>query len=302
MIGFEPERGVVLVPPPGTGRGSWAGAPGAYRDGRDLYVTYRLRRPPPFRGFEMRIAAVRGGRVEVVRAIHKEDLAAESIERSALVRVDGRWRLYLSYVDAGDRRWRIAMIDAANIDDLDARDATVVLHPDALGLSAVKDPWLRQVDGLWHMFVSCGRSADASNLHASGDALSTGIVRSESGLATSEDGLHWRWQGVVFEPSEAGWDRSTARLTSAVRDGDGWSAYYDGSGTTDENYEERCGIARSRDLRTWSRLSVAGPAVGTARGARGVRYVEVTDAGDIFFEHTRADGAHELRALVASAD
>jgi hypothetical protein len=302
MIGFDPDRGAVLVPPPGAGRGTWAGAPGAYRDGRDLFVTYRLRRPPPLRGFEMRIAGVRDGRVEVVRAIRKEDLVAESIERSALVRVDGRWRLYVSYVDAGDRRWRIAMIAATSIDALDARDATTVLHPDAIGMSAVKDPWLRRVDGLWQMFVSCGRSADVPNLHASGDALSTGLVRSESGLATSDDGVSWRWQGVLFAPSAAGWDRSTARLTSAVRDGDGWSAYYDGSGSLDENYEERCGIARSHDLRTWSRLSVDGPAVGTARGAGGVRYVEVTDAGDIFFEHTRADGAHELRALVASPD
>jgi hypothetical protein len=26
-----------------------------------------------------------------------------------------------------------------------------------------------------------------------------------------------------------------------------------------------------------------------------VRYVEITDAGDVFYEYTRADGSHDLR-------
>jgi hypothetical protein len=101
----------------------------------------------------------------------------------------------------------------------------------------------------------------------------------------------------VFGPSRSGWDRATARLTTAVRDGGGWRAYYDGSGSLEENYEERCGVARSVDLRTWERVSARGPAVGTAVGAGGVRYLDVTDAGDVAYEYTRHDGSHELRAL-----
>jgi hypothetical protein len=80
-----------------------------------------------------------------------------------------------------------------------------------------------------------------------------------------------------------------------VRDGDGWLGLYDGSASIAQNYEERCGLARSSDLRHWERVSVDGPAIGTARGPGGVRYVEITDAGDVFYEYTRPDGAHELR-------
>ena len=134
-------------------------------------------------------------------------------------------------------------------------------------------------------------------LYGSGDALSTGLVRSETGLATSADGRVWIWEGVVLAPSPDGWDRFTARLTTAVRDGNGWAGLYDGSASLAENYEERCGLARSRDLRAWERVSTDGPSIGTRRGAGGVRYVDVTEAGDVFYEYTRPDGAHELRHL-----
>ena len=43
-------------------------------------------------------------------------------------------------------------------------------------------------------------------------------------------------------------------------------------------------------------MSLDGPAIGTASGPGGVRYVEITEAGDVFYEYTRPDGAHELRA------
>jgi hypothetical protein len=295
-VPFDPARGSVLGSAPGDGPGSWAGAPGAAQHGGELFVSYRLRLPRPERGYETRIAAVRGGRAETIWSVHKDAFDAASIERSALVRIGDKWRLYISYVDRTERTWRIAMLEAASIERFDASTRRVVLHPDGAGVAAVKDPWLRIVDGRWHMFVSCGPRA-ARDLHAEGDALSSGVIRSETGLATSTDGVRWRWEGVVFAPSRDGWDRFTARLSTAVRDGDGWLGLYDGSASLTENYEERCGIARSRDLRTWERLSTAGPTIGSARGPGGVRYVDVTESGDVFYEYTRPDGAHELRYL-----
>jgi hypothetical protein len=246
----------------------------------------------------MRIAVVRAGRAQTLWSLTKDALGAESIERSALMRADDRWRLYVSYVDLSERTWRIALIEAASIDALDARQRRVVLDPDRCGVAAVKDPWLRVVDGRWHMFVSCGPRA-AADLHREGDALSSGVVRSETGLATSADGVDWRWEGVVFAPSAAGWDRFTARLTTAVPDGKAWTGLYDGSASLAENYEERCGLASSDDLRAWTRASLGGPSIGTARGPGGVRYVDVTQAGDVLYEFTRPDGAHELRAILA---
>src|SRR5438309_2211577 len=133
----------------------------------------------------------------------------------------------------------------------------------------------------------------ARRLHASGDALSTGAVKSETGLATSADGIRWSWEGKVLAASTQGWDRFTARLTTAVRSDGGWLGLYDGSADVSENYEERCGLATSTDLRRWLRIGDR-PGVGAAGGPGTVRYVEsVVHRGRtlFFFERTRADGA-----------
>jgi len=296
---FDPARGRLFVAPPDEGPGSWAGAPGAYRDGDELLITYRLRRPQPTRGYELRIGAVRGDRLVDVARLTKAQLRAESIERAALARIADKWSLFFGYVAAEDRKWRVGVIEARSVAAFDARDVRTVLHPDAIGMAAVKDPWLRRVGDRWWMFVSCGRAVRDTAFHSSGDALSTGAVRSETGLATSADGVAWDWAGIVLGASDRGWDRSTSRLTAAMRDGSGWVGYYDGAASLAENYEERCGIARSADLRTWERESVDGPAIGTASGPGGVRYVSATDRGDFFWEHTCADGSHELRGIVA---
>ncbi|MGH2491233.1 MAG: hypothetical protein ACRDF9_06955 [Candidatus Limnocylindria bacterium] len=298
MTLFDPERGRPIVAPPCAGPGCWAGAPGAYSEGRDTYLVYRMRRPQPGRGYELRIAASHDGlRYETVWSAGKERFGAESIERCALARIGEGWRLYPSFVRRSDRRWCIGLIEARTVDTLDTGKMVVVLDPLDFGVAAVKDPWLRRDRGRWLMFVSYGTlpmSLDAG-LHATGDALSTGRTLSASGVATSVDGRHWTWEGPTLWPSASGWDAYTARLTTAVRDGDGWLGLYDGSASLAENYEERCGLARSTDLRKWERISVEGPAIGTARGPGGVRYVDVTAGGDVFYEYTRPDGAHELR-------
>ena len=137
---------------------------------------------------------------------------------------------------------------------------------------------------------------DERKLHGSGDALSTGAVKSETGLATSADGVRWKWEGRVFAAAAKGWDKATTRLTTAFRGDDGWVGLYDGAADISENYEERCGMARSTDLRTWERMG-SEPAIGAAGGAGTVRYVESVVFGErllFFFERTRADGAHEL--------
>lgn len=261
-------------------------------------MAYRMRKPAPIRGYELRICSV-AERVDDLWRASKDDLQGESIERAALMRAGDRWRLYIGYVDVADQRWQIGLLESGSIDGFDPRDVRTVLHPDDVGMSAVKDPWFRHAGDEWLMFVSCGRAVSDPVFHKTGDALSTGAVRSETGLATSHDGLSWKWEGIVLAPSNAGWDRSTARLTAAERADGGWLGYYDGAASLAENYEERCGIARSSDLRAWERVSRGGPEVGTRTGPGGVRYVDITEQGDIFWEHTLSDGSHELRGIVA---
>jgi hypothetical protein len=296
---FDPSNARILVAPPGAGRGHWAGAPGAFADGDSLYVVYRLRWPRPRRGGELRIARAdaRGERLTTIWRATREDLGSQSIERSAIVKERGRWRLYVSHAADIDGRWRIEVIEASSPDAFDPRARRLALGPDMAGATAVKDPWLRRDGDEWSMFISYGeRAPDDARLHQSGDALSTGAVKSETGLATSSDGLRWTWRGRIFGAAKSGWDRATTRLTAAVQGRDGWLGFYDGAASIEENYEERCGLARSADLRHWDRLGNA-PAVGSAGGPGTVRYVEsvaIDGAVRFFFERTRADGAHEL--------
>jgi len=295
---FAPREAVVVEQPPGPGAGYWAGAPGAFSDGDTLYLVYRMRWPRPRRGGELRIARGDGERFETIWRATREDFGSQSIERCAILRAGRTWRLYVSYVGGVDDRWRIDVIEAGTPDSFDPAARRLALDADMARAVAVKDPWIRRVDDRWWMFVSYGDRPrrDERRLHESGDALSTGAVKSETGLATSVDGLRWKWEGRVFAPSAKGWDKATARLTTAFRSGDGWLGLYDGASDISENYEERCGMARSGDLRTWERIG-SWPAIGAAGGPGTVRYVESVVFGErllFFFERTRADGAHEL--------
>jgi hypothetical protein len=295
---FASDSAVVVAAPPGSGAGHWAGAPGAFSDGGAVYLTYRLRWPRPRRGGELRIARGDGERFQTIWTATREDFGSQSIERCAILRDGRRWRLYVSYVDGVDDRWRIDVIEAGTPDSFDPAARRRALDADMAKAIAVKDPWIRRVGDRWWMFVSYGdrRGPDEQRLHGSGDALSTGAVKSETGLATSADGMRWKWEGKVLAAAAKGWDKATARLTTAFRRGDGWVGLYDGASDISENYEERCGMARSADLRTWERMGLA-PVVGAAGGPGTVRYVEGVVFRErllFFFERTRADGAHEL--------
>jgi hypothetical protein len=295
---FVSESAAVVQGPPGSGTGHWAGAPGAFADGDDVYLVYRLRWPRPRRGGELVIARGDGERFQTVWRATREDFASPSIERCAILREDRTWRLYVSYVDGVDGRWRIDVIEAGRPEAFDPAARRPALNADMASAMAVKDPWIRRIDDRWWMFVSYGERPGASDrrLHASGDALSTGAVKSETGLAMSADGLRWKWEGKILAAATTGWDKATARLTTAFRSGDEWIGLYDGASDISENYEERCGMARSVDLRAWERVG-SGPAIGAAGGPGTVRYVESVVFADrllFFFERTRADGAHEL--------
>ena len=300
---FNAGTASTVEEPPGSGPGHWAGAPGAFSDG-DVYLVYRVRWPRPRRGGELRIARGDGAHFNTIWRATREDFGSPSIERCAILRAGRIWRLYVSYVDGVDGRWRIDVIEAPSPDSFDPAARRLALDADIANAIAVKDPWLRRVGDRWWMFVSYGErpSGDERKLHGSGDALSTGAVKSETGLATSADGLRWTWEGRVFAASTKGWDKATARLTTAFPSGDGWTGIYDGASDIGENYEERCGVARSADLRTWERVG-SGPTIGAAGGPGTVRYVEsvvVRDSVRFFFERTRADGAHELCTSVTA--
>jgi hypothetical protein len=305
---FDPHAGTVVLSPPGEGPGWWVGAPSAAWDGSRFYLAVRTRRPQPERGARFQILAGDDGeRFAAVWSVRKEELGTSSIERGALIQADAEtWRLYLSYVDPADGRWRIDLLEANAPERLDPAARRPILTAADIGGEGVKDPWLCRVGETWHMIVSFAPTpagVDAAAMHRTNDVYNTGTTKSLSGLATSDDGIDWAWHGPILEPSADGWDAYAARLNSVYRADGRFVGLYDGSRSVAENYEERCGVAVSDDLRTWRKLSPDGPAVGNAGGPGTVRYAEAIQGPGwlrFYYEYTRPDGAHELRTSLAA--
>ena len=330
-------QGTVIREPMGNSAGYWVGCPGAFYDDseRAWYLTYRIRRPrgvQPDRGGEVRIARSTDLKQwDDVLTIRKDQYQSASIERSAIHRGrDGLWRYFTSYVDPADGRWCTALMKAAKVEQLNPAQREVIFTAAPLGLEGVKDPWILEVDGVYHLFLSIALPTPRTNAgsHGTLDIFNTGECVSATGLATSRDLDKWEWQGVVLKPDATGWDKYCRRInsiipvgddvrslqsnsgahqslpTSAATGGTRWLAFYDGSASEAENYEERCALAASENLRDWRSVSPAGPFVTSPFASGSARYFDAKFANGqshLFYEFARQDGAHDMRMVVLDA-
>ena len=207
-----------------------------------------------------------GEQLEPVAELGKDRFGAESLERPALLRVGGGWRLYLSCATPGSKHWWICALDAPSLDRLvDAEPRTVFAGDAATG---VKDPVIHRRDDGWHAWVCC------HPLETPGEE-----DRMTTAYATSADGLAWTWQGTVLAGRPGTWDARGARVTAALADG---RMAYDGRATKEENFSERTGLAEARDA-----------------PVSDARYLDVLPlpggAHRLYYEAPLPDGSHELR-------
>jgi hypothetical protein len=287
MLLPRPDQGVVAAEPPGTGPGYWSGAPCAVADDGEIFLAYRLRRPiGQGRGYAVAVArSVDGERFDTLLTIGKEDMAAESLERPALVRTpEGRWRLYLSCATTGTKHWRVEMTEAAHPAEFDPRDRETVLPGDAK--TGVKDPVIVHHRGQWHLWASC---------HPLDDPRQTDQMTTE--YATSADGLAWTWHGTALNGTPGQWDSRGTRVTAVHFDGDTVTAYYDGRASAAENYEERTGIATGTEPTALTPISNEPLAASPYRGG-GLRYLDIVPLPGgrhrLYYEMTTPDGSHVL--------
>jgi hypothetical protein len=283
-----PERSVVAIEPPGSELGTWAGAPSAVRDGDQIALAYRLRRPiGRGRGYAVVIArSADGVEFETIQVITKDEMGTESLERPTLVRTAaGDWRLYMSCATWGTKHWRVEMLEASASDAFDARQSTVVLPGDAV--TAVKDPVIVRRSGVWHLWASVHPLADDANT----DRMATDY-------ATSADGVDWTWHGHALTPRPGEWDSRGVRVSAVRFTPAGIVAYYDGRASAAENYEERTGVAVGDSPDALTAIGSV-PFGAPPDGRGGLRYVSIVDLGNgrerWYYEVTRPDGRHELR-------
>ena len=304
----------VVREPVGLGQGYWAGAPGVFyaRNEGAFYLTYRIRRPrgvAPDRGGEARIARSTDLKHFVdIWSVTKDQYDSASIERSAIRQGrDGIWRYFTSFVDPVDGRWCVSVLKESDPSRLNPSAARRLFTAGPLGLEGVKDPWILDEAGVYYMFLSVAtpnpRTREES--HATLDIFNTGDCVSATGLARSHDLDSWEWLGVVFAPHSSGWDAYCRRINSIVQHEGKYIAFYDGSASHLENYEEKTGLAVSSDLRSWDSQSTAGPALTTPHASGSLRYLDAVATDDgiwAFYESARADGAHDLRVAWMDLD
>lgn len=291
---FDPREGETVLTADAAGAGHWVGAPSVVYDSASerVLMTYRRRRPrdgsPNERGYQGGVAqSLDGGRTfRPVWKVTKQQARTSSLERFCLRRGPaGDWLLYISLEDPpSSGRWRIDVLRASRPEGFDLATAQAVLAPAALGVDAVKDPYVICHGTQMLMYLS-------TFLTPEGPAPTS--------LATSQDGLRYAWRGEALAVGTSGsWDAYQARLGSVVAFGDGFVGYYDGAATPAHDTEERCGIACSVDLLSWRRVSVAAPALISSHATGSLRYVDVVEIAGAwwaYYEYTRADGSHELR-------
>lgn len=290
--------GTVVVPPPDGRPGTWAGAPSAvYRDGV-FHLAYRLRRPVgEGRGYANVVArSTDGVSFGIVAIVDKERFAAESLERPALVVTpEGRWRLYVSCATPDTKHWWVELLEADTPEGLATAPSTTVLPGDAT--HAVKDPVVQSHGGRWHLWAS---------VHPLDDPDATDRMTTEH--YTSPGGVAWTWAGTALRAEPGRWDSRGVRISSVVDLGDRLVATYDGRASAEENWEERTGVAVDGEAFGTFRIVGDGPAASAPEPARtgaGLRYLDVVPLPGggyrLYYEVTRADGAHELRTEAVAA-
>lgn len=305
--------GNVIREPVGAGSGYWVGCPGVFYEPVEKahYLTYRIRRPrgvPPERGGEVGILRSTDLKhFEDVWKMTKDQINSASIERSALYRgADGQWRYYTSFVDPADGRWCVSFIKAGGVGKLKVTDMKRLFSAGDLKLEGVKDPWVFRVGHTYHMLLSVAvpTQTTSAGSHSTLDIYNTGECLSATGLATSLDLDSWDWQGVVFTPEPGAWDCYCRRINSILPLNGWYYAFYDGSASHQENYEEKCGLAISTDLLNWRALTPEGPLWTSPYASGSIRYLDAQSIEGkvrIFYEFSRPDGSHDMRWVQCDA-
>ncbi|HEY0003103.1 MAG TPA: hypothetical protein VGB74_21820 [Actinoplanes sp.] len=282
----------VVIEPPGDEPGSWSGAPSSIVADGHVYLAYRLRLPiGEGRGIANVVArSADGVTFTQIAEVNKDQFGAESLERPALVRTpEGRWRLYVSAATPGTKHWRVELLEAGTPEGLATAVPRIVLAGDET--VGVKDPVVHHDEHGWHLWAS------VHPLERWDDA-----DRMTTEYATSADGVHWTWRGTALAPRPGEWDARGVRVTSVQVEGDEITVAYDGRATARENWEERTGVARGTrqpDGSFGALVAEDREPLGSPHPPNGLRYLSLVTMPDgrrrMYYEATRADGAHDLR-------
>ncbi|MDP6513079.1 MAG: hypothetical protein QF878_07835 [SAR202 cluster bacterium] len=305
---FDPEEGTTVVEPPGEGTGYWVGGCSAIFDPSDgmFYLYYRTRKPiSEGRGGFCSVAQSSDGvKFETVWSATKEQFDSESIESASLLKsVEGKFRLYISYVNQENRKWDIALLEGDSPSEFDPSNRRLVIGAGDVQDEGVKDPYVAIVGGTYYMFVHYApmsrqpNNASQRQLHGTGNIFATEYGIGSAGIATSVDGVEFQWQGEALPPGDS-WDSKLTRVDTMAYVPPVYTVLYSGRSNIKETYEDRTGIAVSFDMKTFQKMTPDAPALASGHATGSLRYSDVVALDDeyvFYYEYARADGSHEIR-------
>ena len=111
-------------------------------------------------------------------------------------------------------------------------------------------------------------------MHSTADAYNTGLIVRRPGWRPATTVCTGNGRAPVLTPRNHGWDRYCSRISCLWYEPPVWLALYDGSADVSENYEERCGLAYSFDLRHFHRATPVVPLLLSPHGQAALRYVD----------------------------
>jgi hypothetical protein len=283
---LDTARAEVVASAPAAGPGNWAGAPSAVVVNGVVWLAYRVRRPlASGRGVAVVVArSLDGVRFTTVATVRREQFGADSLERPALVRADGGWRLFLSCATPGSKHWWVGMLEAATAAELPQGRYRVCLPGDEQRL-AVKDPVVERLAQGWRMWVCCHPLTEPGQE----DRMFTSV-------ADSDDGVTFSLGDTVLLPRPGEWDARGTRVT-AVLGSAPLTVLYDGRATAQANWCEQTGVATTNGPAT-TLVAGSGPPMSSPHSDGALRYASVVTlpSGErrAYVEAARPDGAHDL--------
>lgn len=280
---FEPEEGEVVASPEGKGKGFWAGAASSLFDPQSskFYLSYRLRSPQE-RGYRCVIGESDDGtRFKSIWEIKKEELNANSIEGTSLIKdPKGIWRFYVSYEDSVDRRWKVDLFSADSPAGFNIEKRKRVLEPDNFGVASLKDPFIILIGNLFYLFICFSPKGEKWD--------------ERTALLRSDDGENFHWLKEVLSPGE-NWDANCARITSIIYLPPLFLAFWDGREFPEQSTEEKASLAFSFDLLNFQKLGY--PLFTSRYASNSMRYISsflLDDTLYMYYEYAVEDGSHKL--------
>ena len=311
---FNPAEGTVIIEPEGNERGYWAGAPGIFYDKEKelFYLTYRLHTHETYpntdimkRGHIARIATSKNG-VDFtdIMEFGNEDFNSSSLGRASIIKcTDGLYRYFMCHDNKDETQWVIGYIEAPEIEQFNPENWKAVFTTGHATEESLRDPYIFYQDGTYNLFVNIERITWSENTVSDDyEEKYKGVtVKRSTGLATSSDGINFKWQGEVFMPPDTGWDSDCRRITSILNFENKLVGYYDGRAGYENNHEDFCALVIGSDVSDMEPIEPEEFLVKSPWGTESCRYVDAVIVKDklyIYSECSREDEAHELRVVV----